>query len=267
LPRWRERAIRAWQRVNAVPPAILTVVVLALLAFGIVAANFAHQVARKPTELLLPVSDALTKTPAGTWKTYGPMFTRYSTSSISPELLAALAQVESQGNPAAHTYWRWTPDAEDLFDVYRPASSSVGMYQMTDPAFADTRRFCIRHHSVVAAGAVTDSESCGIDGLYARIVPARAIELTAIYLDRGVASVLGHQGARLVTAAQTQGTAAILHLCGAGPARVFVGNGFRLAPGQRCGDHNPAEYLAEVTALVLQFRRLASERPDGRRTE
>jgi len=132
------------------------------------------------------------------------------------------------------------------------------MYQMTDPAFADAHQFCIRHHAVVAAGSVTDLESCGNDGLYSRIDPGHAIELTAIYLDRGVAAVLGHSGTGMATAQQKQDTAAVLHLCGAGPAKVFARHGFQLAPGQRCGDHDPADYLAQVTALERQFQRLAS---------
>jgi len=258
LQRWRDRMLRAWELVNAVPPVVLTAVLLVLLAGGVVAANFAHQVARKPTELLMPVSDALAKTPTGTWRHYGPLFTRYSTAIVGPELLAALAQTESQGNPAAHTYWRWSPEAADLFDVYRPASSSVGMYQMTDPAFADAQRYCIRHHAVVAAGSAADSDACGTDGLYSRIDPGRAIELTAVYLDHGVTRVLGRLGAKMATAQQKQDTAAVLHLCGAGPAKRFARQGFHLVPGQRCGDHDPADYLAQVTTLERTFRHLAS---------
>ena len=68
--------------------------------------------------------------------------------SISPELLAALAQVESAGNPIARTYWRWRLTS-DPFAVYQPASSAVGMYQMTDAAFAEAQGYCILHHTVV----------------------------------------------------------------------------------------------------------------------
>ena len=45
--------------------------------------------------------------PAETWRDYGSLFREYSTAVISPELLAALAQVEGAGNPVATTYWRW----------------------------------------------------------------------------------------------------------------------------------------------------------------
>ena len=69
--------------------------------------NVAYQVVRKPTELLFFVGGALDKVPSETWRQYGPLFRKYSTDTITPELLAALAQIESTGNPVARTYWRW----------------------------------------------------------------------------------------------------------------------------------------------------------------
>jgi hypothetical protein len=57
------------------------------------------------------------------------------------------------------------------------------MYQMTEAAFADARHYCIRQYIVVEQG-------CWSDGLYTRIVPSDAIELTAALLDRNVAAVL-----------------------------------------------------------------------------
>ncbi len=253
LGRWRDRAVRIWDAVNALHPALLTPVLLALLAGAAIGANLLHWVLRKPTELLAPVSGALIKTPAATWASYGPLFRRYATRSVPAELLAALAQVESAGNPAAQTYWRWNPAAPDLFGIYRPASSSAGMFQMTEPAFADAQHFCIRDHRVVAAHAA--DPSCGYDDPLARVVPAHAVELTAVWLDRTVAAVLGghRAGPR-----QRQDLATVIHLCGAGPARRFVRRGFRLAPGERCGDQAPAVYLAQVKAMERQFHRLAT---------
>src|SRR5271157_1221676 len=59
---------------------------------------------------------------------------------------------------------------------------------------------------------------------------------------------------------QTQDLAAIVHLCGAGPAAAFARSGFQPMPGERCGDHDVAVYLARVNAMKRQFRRLAAER-------
>src|SRR3954462_11239832 len=91
--------------------------------------NWAYQVARKPAELFFPVSGVLSKTPAETWRRYGPIFREHATPVITPHLLAAGAQVESPGNPVARTYWRWRLTPEPL-SVYQPASSAVGMYQI-----------------------------------------------------------------------------------------------------------------------------------------
>ena len=63
----------------------------------------AQQVVRKPTELFFPVSGVLAKSPRDTWREYGAAFRHFATPAISPELLAALAQVEGSGNPLVRT--------------------------------------------------------------------------------------------------------------------------------------------------------------------
>ena len=105
-----------------------------LAVFSVV--KFIYQILRKPTEVFALIPSEFNKAPIETWREYAPLFREYSTTSISPELLAALAQVESAGNPIARTYWRWRLTSDPLA-VYQPASSAVGMYQMTDAAFAE----------------------------------------------------------------------------------------------------------------------------------
>jgi hypothetical protein len=226
----------------------------AVLLFGLV--NFVYQVARKPSELFFPVSGALNKTPGETWRQYSQIFNRYSTGVITPTFLAAIAQVEGSGNPVARTYWRWTWTSQP-FEIYRPASSSVGMYQMTDGTFAEARRYCIHNHAVVEQGAWNDWHACWFNGLYARILPSDAAELTSAYLDWHVARILQthHAGAR--TLQQKQDLAALIHLCGAGAGDEFARHGFRLAEGQRCGEHEARIYLARVSAAEREFERLA----------
>jgi hypothetical protein len=240
----------------AAPPAarLIVGVLVALTVWS--ATNWLYQVARKPTELFFPVDDVLAKAPAETWRQYGSLFRRHSTTVITPELLAALAQVEGAGNPVARTYWRWRL-TWNPFEVYQPASSAVGMYQITDATFREARRFCIRDHVVVQEGPWYDARSCWFNGLYTRVVPSHAVEMTAALLDRGVSETLQRQRIVSATPAQMQDLAAVIHLCGAGPGDAYARRGFRLLPGQRCGDHDPARYLARVNAMKRLFARLA----------
>jgi hypothetical protein len=233
-------------------------VVVAGLALLWFAANGLYQVVRKPSELFFPVSGTLNKTPPETWRDYGPLFRRYSTDIVTPELLAALAQVEAAGNPVARTYWRWSLTARP-FEVYRPASSSVGMYQMTDGTFSAARRYCIRDHRVLEDGPWDDWRSCWLNGLYTRVIPSHAVELTAAYLDRSITAILALHPGRVATLEREQQLGALIHLCGAGAGDLFVRHGLRLAEGQRCGDHDAREYLLRVDQERRLFKGLEED--------
>ena len=219
--------------------------------------NWGYQVIRKPTELFFPVSGALTKSPPETWRTYGALFTRHATAVLTPELLAALAQVESGGNPVARTYWRWHLTANPL-EWYRPASSAVGMYQLTDGTFREAKRFCIHNHVVLEDGPWHDVRSCWFNRLYTRVLPTHAIELTAAWLDRGVSRTLTGQRRAAATLQQQQDLAAVIHLCGKGAGDAYAARGFRFTAHQQCGDHDASHYLAQVNTLKRQFARLAA---------
>jgi hypothetical protein len=230
--------------------------VLVILAAWFVV-NWAYQASRKPTEMFFPVSGALAKTPPETWQQYGPLFSEHSTAVITPDFLAALAQVEGSGNPVAQTYWRWRL-AWNPFELYQPASSAVGMYQITDATFREGKRYCIHDHMVVEDGPWHDMKSCWFNSLYTRVVPTHAIELTAAFLDRGVASVLERHRIAAATLQQKQNLAAVIHLCGTGVGDTFARHGFRLTAHQQCGDHDVKGYLVHVNAMKRQFARLAA---------
>jgi hypothetical protein len=222
------------------------------------AANGVVQVLRKPTELFFPVSGALAKTPAETWRRYGPLFRAHSTAVMTPALLAALAQVEGAGNPVARTYWRWQP-AWNPFELYRPASSAVGMYQITDGTFREAKRYCIRDNAAIEEGQWHDMGSCWFNRLYTRVVPSHAVEMTSALIDRQVALTLRRQRITGATLGQKQDLAALIHLCGAMAGDAYARRRFRLVPGQRCGDHDVRRYLARVAAMKLVFTRLAAQ--------
>jgi hypothetical protein len=224
---------------------------VAMLLAAIALLNIVYQIIRKPTELFVFVGNALDKDPAETWRQYGPLFRKHSTATVTPELLAALAQVESSGNPVARTYWRWRWSFNPLA-IYRPASSAVGLYQMLDGAYADAAHFCIRDNAVAVSG-------CGFTGFYIRAIPSHAIELASVYLDRNVADVLARAGDVKPSREQRQDLAAFIHLCGAGPATAYARRKFQMTAGERCGDHLVAAYIAKVNAMKRQFLRLAAD--------
>jgi hypothetical protein len=234
-------------------------------AIGIVtlwlAVNWIYQVVRKPSELFFPVSGTLYKTPTETWDAYEPIFRRHSTSVMTPELLAALAQVEGSGNPIVRTYWRWSWRPQP-FEMYRPASSAVGMYQITDGTFEEAKRFCIHDHAVVNDGPWNDWKSCWFNWAYTRVIPSHAVELTSAYLDRAIAGTLARNGVTSASVLKKQNLAALIHLCGAGAGNLYVRRGFRLAPGQRCGDHEARVYVSRVNAMKRVFMDLKRTEPD-----
>lgn len=233
------------------------ILLLLLLAPSV---NWLYQVARKPTELLFPVSGRLFKTPAATWAAYAPLFRAHSTSIMTPELLAALAQSEASGNPVARTYWRWRATL-DPFEIYRPASSAVGMYQFTDGTFEEARGYCVHDHRVVADGPWHDWQSCWFNALYSRVLPTHAVELAASNLDRRVRETVARRGIAGASLQQLQDLAIVTHLCGAGAAARFAAQGLRPTPGQRCGDHDLRHYIDRVQAYARTFANL--RRQDG----
>ena len=236
-------------------PVQFVAALIALLTVSLVI-NWIYQVARKPSELLFPVSGSLFKTAPQTWRSYSPLFQEYSTRAITPELLAALAQTEGAGNPVARTYWRWSW-ARSPLEMYRPASTSVGLYQMTDGTFSQAKNLCIHDHAVAQAGAWNDWHSCWFTGWYFRVIPSHAVELTAAYLDAHVAAALAGQRRGMPSRRQIRHLAAVIHLCGAGAGDQYARRGFRLLESQRCGDQDPRAYLAKVDALAGTFARLA----------
>ena len=236
---------------------MVTLVILGVLWLG---SNWLYQVSRKPSELFFPVSGALYKSPTETWHQYGPLFRKYSTGIISAEFLAAIAQVEGSGNPIVRTYWRWSWGSP-VFEMYRPASSAVGMYQITDGTFAEARRYCIRSHTVVMDGPWDAWRSCWFNSLYARVIPSDAVELASAYLDRRVTAILERNRRMRATGLQKQNLAALVHLCGAGAGDDYARRDFRLLDGQRCGDHLASAYLARVSTMVSEFARIGTRAP------
>jgi hypothetical protein len=257
---WPSAATRArwFKRVRRAPGYVQLTLLVAMFLVLFFSVNWTYQVIRKPSELFFPISESFYKDPAATWRAYGTLFERHSTPVMTPDLLAALAQIEASGNPVVRTYWRFSLGLEP-FEIFRPASSAVGMYQITDGTFAIARRYCVRRHRVVEEGPWYDFKSCWLNELYTRTVPTHAVEMTAAYLDRGVADLLGRHPGLRATLEQKQTLATMMHLCGAGAAAEYARRGLQLAPGQRCGTHDARSYVRRVTRMQQHFRALARD--------
>jgi len=250
----RRRTIQAFLRaLSKTHPGARLLISAVLLFILFLTMNWIYHAMSKPTEVFFPLEKSLTKSLPATWREYGSLFREHATDVITPELLAALAQAEGNGNPVARTYWRrqwsWNP-----FDWYKPASSAVGMFQMTDGTFHRATRYCIHDHRVVKDGPWHDLHSCWFNSLYTRILPSHAIEMTAALLDRDVAQIIGDR--RRATLKEKQALAALIHLCGSRAGRDFAVRKFRLQPHQRCGDHDAQTYLARIEVLKQRFTAL-----------
>ena len=257
--RTRRRWGRAWRRLPSTvrwPVAATAIVALSLAVNGL------YQIVRKPSELFFPFSGVLRKSPSETWNAYASLFEHHSTDVITPDLLASLAQVEGAGDPVARTYWRWAFDWNP-FNLYQPASSSVGMYQISDGTFEQARRYCIHDHEVTSDGPWDHWESCWFNGLYTRVIPSHGIELTAAHLDRSVEQALRRHPVPNASLRDKQKLAALVHLCGAGAGRAHARRGLVLGRDQRCGTHDLHRYLAKVATQQAFFRSLATAAMNG----
>ncbi len=157
----------------------------------------------------------------------------------------------------ARTNWKWHLTWNPL-ELYRPASSAVGMYQITDGTFREAKRYCIHDHRVVENGPWHDQNSCWFNSLYTRVLPSHAIQLTAALLDRRVAHAIALRPSNRVTLRQKQSLASVIHLCGATAGRAYVTRGFQLSARQQCGGHNVRDYLTRVNTMTHQFARLSA---------
>ena len=116
---------------------------------------------------------------------------------------------------------------------------------------------------VVENGAWYDPSSCWFNSLYLRVLPSHAVEMTSALLDRRVAEALERQRIGQATRQEKQDLAAIIHLCGGAVGDIYAKRQFRLAAGQRCGDHDARAYVTQVNAMKRVFLPLASPKAPG----
>ena len=133
------------------------------------------------------------------------------------------------------------------------------MYQITDGTFAEARRYCVHDHVVVEDGPWDDWNSCWFNGLYTRVVVTHAVELMSAYLDRNIANTLKRLRIASATLAAEAGSRRGDPPVRRGTGEIFARRRFRLAAGQRCGDHVAQAYVSRVNALKRVFRELGDK--------
>ena len=246
------------RRLRRLPRAAL--ILLAAVALAI--AGVTYQLARKPNEILAAVVPSSPRPPERTWEDYRPLFEAHATAVVRPELLAALAQAESGGDPLATPRWTFRWSANPL-DLYGPPSSAVGLLQMTDGNLADARRLCVHDHEVAREGPWHDPSGCWLNGLYLRVLPGDSVEMTSAFLDASIREIARRHRLRRLAPERVRRLAAVIHLCGRARGEELARRGFWVVPGERCGDQDVAVYVGRVEALALRFERV-SGRPSAK---
>ncbi|MDZ4676753.1 MAG: lytic transglycosylase domain-containing protein [Oligoflexia bacterium] len=231
---------------------------LAWLKFWVIAIpsfftiNWCYHAINKPSEVIGLFDSHFYNSPRNTWQNLGSDFKDHSTSIITSDFLAALAQTETQGNPIARTYWQWS-FSTNPFKIFAPASSAAGLFQITDGTYAQMKRFCIHNGEVVKDGPWYEIGSCWFNFAYNRLIPSHAIEMTAAYLDYHVTKLIKRYRGAPPNTQQKQELAAIIHLCGPQRGEQFVRNRFQLASIGNCGAHNPHAYVNKLKKLQSGF--------------
>jgi hypothetical protein len=242
---WRKRACWAWHKLNAAPSAIRIVVIAATALAVFPATNLVYQVVRKPTEMFFPVSGAMNKIPGRDLAA----------------ICAALSRVFHGRHHARATRCPGAPGSKNLLAVAPDLESFRDLSTRLERRrhVPDDRRSLRRSTTILHPPPHCRGGRLLVQLLYTRVVPSHAIELTAVFLDRKVAAILARPPNATATLQQKQDLAAMIHLCGAGPAKAFARRGFRLIAGERCGEHDVATYVAQVNAMKREFLRIGAE--------
>ncbi|MBT4268884.1 MAG: lytic transglycosylase domain-containing protein [Deltaproteobacteria bacterium] len=233
----------------------LAIIGIVILLAGV---NWVYQVVHNPIILLGQFIDGDLKSANSTWKIYHHLFEEHSTFIMTAAYLGALAQVESAGNPVITPYWKWQ-FTTDIFKIYAPASTSAGLYQYTKATFKDAKRFCIHNHQVAFSGSFFKLTGCWFNGLYSRLWPSHAIEMTSARLHYYVERSLKKQGKQNVSLLNKQKLASIIHLCGIRRGERFAKADFDFRATPTCGSHSSSAYFSQIKKVMKRYKTISKK--------
>jgi hypothetical protein len=212
----------------------------------VVAANFGYHIYRNPLHLLSFFSRPMNKTPRETWSSYADVFKSASTGRVSAPLLAAIAQVESHGNPLAAPEWRLQLST-DIMEIYAPASSAFGLMQITKGTFDLIMKTCGQ-----------SGERCPNSDLATRMKARDSVVLTAGFLQRSMEDLLSKSAVQKLSEEKLTKLASVIHLCGAEVGKRLIRNGYNVNALPRCGSHWPSVYASQVADMRNLFEIMSS---------
>lgn len=202
-----------------------------LLALAVL--NLGYHLVKNPIHVLSFFSHPMNKTPHQTWSAYQDIFLKEARGRISASLLAALAQVESLGNPFAAPDWR-VGLSTDLTQIYQPASTAFGLLQITRGTFQQMLSSC-EYLGV----------ECPTPTFATRARVRDSVVLTSAYLDLTSQQQLGSLYSKVPEDKIVQ-HASVVHLCGKEVGLRLIKNNFEAKWLSRCGSHVPHLYIRKV---------------------
>lgn len=213
------------------------------------------QLIQKPAQALSLISSYFYKTPYETWVSYQSYFHKYQTLTTSPYVLAAIAQVESSGNPLATPKWEWN-FKNSWHSLYAPVSSSVGLYQFTTPTFKRAGKFCVHKGEVYK-----DIEShqifhpCWWSKFSTRVSASSSIRAASAYLHKEVSELQSAYSKKKLSLKSRARLAMVVHLCGKYKASLLLKKSSLASLGY-CGSHRVSYYIKKAERLVKKFKNL-----------
>lgn len=225
----------------------------ALLLVGI---NVIVQVILKPMEILRLLSWSKPKGYQQTWNAYGGSFQSFATPEIPAELLAAITQAESGGDPLSGPAWSFQV-TDKLSKIYSPASSSFGLLQMTEGTFDEAKNLCYVDGRVLPRTQIANYNFCWIHDFYLRAWPSHSIKLAALKLNYDLAEIQNEIKPKKLNQTQNSQAAAISHLCGVKRAIQVARRGFRFNQEPACGSHSIPHYISRILSYERQFKQIS----------
>lgn len=215
----------------------------------------AVQIVQKPAHLLSFMSSYFYKTPYETWQSYHSDFKRYQTITTPSYILAAIAQVESSGNPIATPQWEWNFNNK-WHSLYSPVSSSVGLYQFTEPTFKRAGGLCVHEGQLyTSVKAYQVLHPCWWSRFGFRLSASSSIRAASAYLHKEVNELLNRFNMQHLGEKSRARLAMVVHLCGKYKASRLLRRQSLSSLGY-CGRHKVSRYIKKAEKLASTFKRL-----------